>query len=86
MAATMRASVLSLVLPPDALELALLEHAQQLGLQRQRQLAHLVEEQGGAVRDLEPSFPHGGAPVNAPFSCPNSSLSISVAAAPHSSP
>ena len=37
----------------DALELALLEDAQQLGLQLQRQLADLVEEDRRAVRHLE---------------------------------
>ena len=37
----------------DALHLAVLERAQQLGLHRQRQLADLVEEQRAAVRRLE---------------------------------
>ena len=60
MAAMMRASVLIVALPPDALELAVLEHPQQLGLQVERQLADLVEEQRAAVRDLEPTFPHPG--------------------------
>ena len=35
------------------LELALLQHAQQLGLQLQRNLAHLVQEHGAAMRQLE---------------------------------
>ena len=35
--------------PPTRSDLALLEHAQQLGLHRQRQLADLVEEHGAAV-------------------------------------
>ena len=63
----------------DALELAVLEHAQQLGLQVQRQLADFVEEERGAVGDLEPTLAASRPrPVNAPFSCPNSSLSMSV--------
>ena len=37
----------------DALELALLQHAQQLDLHLQRQVADLVEEQGAAVGELE---------------------------------
>src|SRR5262249_55547127 len=39
----------------NALELALLENPQELGLGRQRQLADLVEEQGPAVGQLEPA-------------------------------
>ena len=38
---------------PDALHLAGFEHAQQLGLHRERQLADLVEEDGAAVGQLE---------------------------------
>ena len=37
----------------DALELALLEHAQELRLQRQRNFAHLVEQERAVVRQLE---------------------------------
>ena len=37
----------------EALELLLLQHAQQLGLQLQRNVADLVEEQRAAVRQLE---------------------------------
>ena len=37
----------------DALELALLQHAQQLGLQLERHLADLVEKQRAAVGQLE---------------------------------
>ncbi len=37
----------------DAADGARLEHAQQLGLQRQRQFAHLVDQQGAAVGGLE---------------------------------
>ena len=39
------------------LEAAFLQHAQQLGLQLERQLADLVEEQGAAVRHLEAARP-----------------------------
>ncbi len=70
----------------DAAELALLEHAQELGLEIERQLAELVEEHG-AVRLASSNAPWRAAtaPVNAPFSWPNSSLSISVpATAPQS--
>ena len=42
----------------DALELALLQHAQQLHLQRHRHRPHLVEEQRAAVGLLEPALPH----------------------------
>ena len=38
---------------PQPLELARLQHAQQLGLHLERQLADLVEEERRAVRDLE---------------------------------
>ena len=37
----------------DAVELLVLEHAQQLGLDRRRELADLVEEQRAATRLLE---------------------------------
>ena len=40
----------------EALELALLEHAQDLGLRDQREVGHLVEEERAAVRELEASF------------------------------
>ena len=63
-----------------------LEHAQQLRLQRERQLADLVEEQRAAVR-LARTRPgdRACAPVKAPRSWPKSSLSTSVSlAAPQS--
>ena len=41
----------------DALQLPLLEHPEQLRLQLERDLAHLVEEQGAAVGQLEPPGP-----------------------------
>src|SRR5207245_6922440 len=40
----------------EALELALLEHAQDLGLRDQREVGHLVEEERAAVREFEASF------------------------------
>ena len=43
-----------------------------------RHVADLVEEEGAAVRQLEAAPPAPTAPVNAPFSWPNSSLSSSV--------
>ena len=52
-----------------------LEEAQQLDLEQQRQLAHLVEEDDPAVGQLEPAARAACAPVNAPFSWPKSSLS-----------
>ena len=42
---------------PIALELALLQHAQQLHLQRRAHRAHFVEEERALVRLLEPSLP-----------------------------
>src|SRR5205814_5404514 len=41
------------VLAADARELALLEHAQHLGLEYERELADLVDEEGSAVGSLE---------------------------------
>src|SRR5207253_6902046 len=41
----------------DPLELLLLEHAKQLRLEVQRQVADLVEEEGAAVRELEAADP-----------------------------
>ena len=40
----------------DALESAVLEHAQQLGLHPQRHLADFVEEESASLRQLEPAF------------------------------
>src|SRR5207237_6575542 len=39
----------------DAAEFALLEHPKKLGLQFERQVADLVEEQSAALRQLEPA-------------------------------
>ncbi len=44
---------LDLAAPAEALHALLLQHAQQLGLQPQRQFADLVEQQGAAVGQLE---------------------------------
>ena len=52
-AATTRTSTCSERRAADALEPLLFERAQNLGLQRQRQVADLVEEQRAAVRQLE---------------------------------
>ena len=58
----------------EALELALLQHAQELGLHQRAHLADLVEER---ARRRRPARSRPGlvaiAPVNAPFSWPNSS-------------
>ena len=49
----MRTSTGDLLTSADALDHPLLQEAQQLDLQRQRQVADLVEEQGAAVGDLD---------------------------------
>jgi hypothetical protein len=59
----------------QALDLALLQSAQQFRLQVERQLAHLVEEERALVRQLQRPILRAMAPVNAPFSWPKSSLS-----------
>ena len=60
----------------DTLNLPVLQGAQQLWLQFERQLADLVEEQRAAVGDLELAGAiFATAPVNAPDTWPNSSLS-----------
>src|SRR5262249_28488267 len=41
--------------PTETVELAFLQHPEQLGLQLQGNLADLVEKQGTAVRELEPA-------------------------------
>jgi hypothetical protein len=43
----------------QALDFPGLQHAQQLGLRRQRQLAKFVQHQGAAVRTLEPPDARG---------------------------
>ena len=56
-AAITRTSTLIVCVVADALELTLLQHAQQLHLQRHAHRAHFVEEQRAAMRLLEPSLP-----------------------------
>ena len=78
-AATMRARWRQRLVAADALERPVLQHAQELGLQRRIEVADLVEEQRAAApaaskRPLRRAV----APVKAPRSWPNSSLSISV--------
>ena len=52
----------------DRAVLALLQHAQQLGLQVRRHLADLVEQQRARLRPSRTGLPcRSGAPVNAPF-------------------
>ena len=63
----------------EPLELPLLEHPQQLHLDVDRQIANLVEEHRRVIGDLEPADLPRHAPVKAPRSRPNSSLSMSVA-------
>ena len=53
MAATTRTSTRDLGLAADAAELALLEDAEELGLDAGRHLADLVEEERAAVGELE---------------------------------
>ena len=63
----------------DALELPLLQHAQQLDLHGRGEVADLVQEERAAVGHLEAALAGlATAPVKAPFSWPNSSLSSSV--------
>jgi hypothetical protein len=59
----------------DGTHLALLERAQELHLQRQRHLAHLVEEERAPVGLAKHPDVLLEAPVNEPFSWPKSSLS-----------
>jgi hypothetical protein len=61
----------------DRLHRLLLQHAQHLGLRLQAHVADLVEEERAAVGQLELAARSATAPVNAPFTWPNSSLSIS---------
>src|SRR5262245_58914062 len=63
-----RTSTVRVWFPPDPLELPLLQEAEQLDLHSQRDVPHLVEEDGPAGRDLEAArpAPHGareGAPL-----------------------
>ena len=56
-AATTRTSTLMRLVAADALDLALLQDAQQLGLHGQRHVADLVEEERAAARALELAAP-----------------------------
>ena len=71
---TSRKRVCCQALLPDALVRVLLHDAQQLRLQRRRQLADLVEEQRAAVGQRERAVARATAPVNAPRSWPKNSL------------
>ena len=59
------------------MKLALLQDSQQLGLRRRVQIADLVQKQRAPSASSNLPRRADVAPVNAPFSCPNSSLSIS---------
>jgi len=59
----------------QALEFLLLQDPQQFGLQRQRNVSHLVQEQRSFVSQFESANLLRNGPVKAPFSWPNSSLS-----------
>ena len=63
---------------PDLLNLAVLDHAQQLGLHRHRSLADLIEKDRASVRVLEKAWPGVGRSRERPVTCPNSWLSSSV--------
>ena len=75
----MRTSTWMRLLLPELRELGVLQHVQQLGLQRRLHLADLVEHQRAGVGLLELADARVAAPVNAPRSWPNSSLSRSSA-------
>ena len=62
---------------PDRGHPLLLDRAQELGLERERHLADLVEEERPAVGHLEEAAPVSVAPVKAPLRKPNSSDSNS---------
>ena len=64
----------------DALDRPLLQHAQQLHLHRQRDVADLVEEDGAAFGHLEAARAVLDGAGERARSCPNSSDSISVSA------
>ncbi len=57
----------------------LLDGPQQFHLHGERHVADFVQEDGAAVGQLEQALPRCSAPVNAPRTCPNSSLSITPA-------
>jgi len=59
----------------DPLVRAVLQHPQQLDLERQRQVAHFVQEQRASRSQLEAAMRSRTAPVKEPRTCPNISLS-----------
>jgi hypothetical protein len=59
----------------DAGDFALLQHAQQFDLKRQAKLADFIEQQGAALRRLEPAGMALYRAGKRPFSWPNSSAS-----------
>ena len=61
----------------DRPELTLLQHAQQLHLHLERQIPNLIEERRPPFASSSSPRFASPAPVNAPFVCPKSSLSIS---------
>jgi hypothetical protein len=67
-AQTIRASTGIALRPADPLDHPLLQKAQQLHLQGQRNVTHFVEEQRAALRLLDLALGGLMAPVNAPFS------------------
>ncbi len=62
----------------DALNIAILQHAQQFGLQRQRQFADFVKKQGAVIRHLKFTAAVADSPGKCPFTWPNSSLSATL--------
>ena len=75
-----RTSTLDRLVGAEAHDLAVLQHAQELGLHRLRHVADLVQEERAAVGVLEAALAVGRAPVNAPRTWPNSSSSRIVRA------
>src|SRR5215470_5246754 len=61
----------------EPLEFLFLENPEQLRLKFQRYIAYLVQKKGAFIGKFEASGFCATAPVNAPFSWPNSSLSRS---------
>ena len=51
----------------DALNIAILQHAQQFGLQRQRQFADFVKKQGAVIRHLKFTAAFADSPGKCPF-------------------
>jgi len=65
-AAISRTSTRIVLRAPQVLELLVLQNAQQFGLQLQRNLSNLVEQQSALIRQFQPARASGlTAPVNA---------------------